>query len=65
MEISIDCPCYLGHVLKFLDDMEQIREQEAKMSGKRFRPLSIHRTGGATGRRSQKNNWRRANRVRE
>ena len=24
--------------LKFLDDMEQIREQEAKMSGKRFRP---------------------------
>ena len=24
--------------LKFLDDMEQIREEEAKMSGKRFRP---------------------------
>ncbi len=24
--------------LKFLDDMEQIREQEAKMSGRRFRP---------------------------
>jgi type I restriction enzyme M protein len=24
--------------LKFLDDMEQIREQEAKISGKRFRP---------------------------
>jgi type I restriction enzyme M protein len=24
--------------LKFLDDMEQIREQEAKMAGKRFRP---------------------------
>ena len=24
--------------LKFLDDMEQIAEQEAKMSGKRFRP---------------------------
>ena len=24
--------------LKFLDDMEQIREQEAKMSSKRFRP---------------------------
>src|SRR5713226_7263790 len=24
--------------LKFLDDIEQIREEEAKMSGKRFRP---------------------------
>jgi hypothetical protein len=24
--------------LKFLDDMEQIAEQEAKMAGKRFRP---------------------------
>src|SRR2546426_3175480 len=24
--------------LKFLDDMEQMREQEAKMAGKKFRP---------------------------
>jgi type I restriction enzyme M protein len=34
--------------LKFLDDMEQIREEEAKMSGKRFRP-ALEPTVGATG----------------
>ena len=35
--------------LKFLDDMEQIREEEAKMSGKRFRLLSIRLIAGAIG----------------
>ena len=39
--------------LKFLDDMEQIAEQEAQMAGKRFRPalespLSLARLGGET-----------------
>jgi type I restriction enzyme M protein len=38
--------------LKFLDDMEQIAEQEAQMAGKRFRPRSNHRIAGATGRLS-------------
>ena len=26
--------------LKFLDDMEQLREEEAKLSGKRFKPAT-------------------------
>jgi type I restriction enzyme M protein len=36
--------------LKFLDDMEQIREEEAKMGGKRFRAALDSPYRGATGR---------------
>ena len=35
--------------LKFLDDMERIREDEAALEGKQFRPASTRRTAGATG----------------
>ena len=35
--------------LKFLDDMEQIAEQEAQMSASAFGPRSKRRIAGATG----------------
>jgi len=38
--------------LKFLDDMEQIAEQEAQMAGSAFAPRSNRRIVGATGRLS-------------
>ncbi len=39
--------------LKFLDDMEQLREEEAAFAGERFRPPSSRPTAGATGRRAR------------
>src|SRR5713226_4136212 len=35
--------------LKFLDDIEQIREQEAALAGKKFRPAVGHPIAGVTG----------------
>jgi len=39
--------------LKFLDDMEQIAEQEAQMAGKRFGRRSKRPIAGAIGRRNR------------
>jgi hypothetical protein len=52
--------------LKFLDDMEQIAEQEARMAGKRFRPaleapVSLARLGG----KSRRHHRRRVDQFRQ
>ena len=40
--------------LKFLDDMEQVREAEAKLAGKRYRPSIEAPYRGATGQQNPK-----------
>jgi len=49
--------------LKFLDDLELQREQEATLAGKRFRRRSSRPTAGGTGPPTRRNHRRRVARL--